>query len=115
MVPAPTSTSCGCCRMQPCSAQKFCRRRMSSWKVSGFFEEDTVSLSNSTEIDSHQSPASPFRLPDFHFARARTKTNGSVQLVEHGHSDQLLIDMPLQYLHQEAAKIGSTLAWPGHA
>src|SRR5579872_1058272 len=34
MVPAPTSTSLCCCSTHPRSAQKVCRRRMSSWKVS---------------------------------------------------------------------------------
>src|SRR5579859_1571082 len=35
MVPAPTSTSYGCCSTHPRSAQKVCRRRISSWNVAG--------------------------------------------------------------------------------
>src|SRR5271167_848662 len=35
MVPAPTSTSYGCWRMHPRSAQKVCRRKSSCWKVRG--------------------------------------------------------------------------------
>src|SRR3954471_24551470 len=33
MVPAPTSTSYGCCNTHPRSAQNFCSDRISSWNV----------------------------------------------------------------------------------
>src|SRR5277367_2763904 len=35
IVPAPTSTSYGCCSTQPRSAQKLCSRKSNCWKVSG--------------------------------------------------------------------------------
>jgi len=33
-VPAPTSTSNGCCSTHPRAAQKLCKRNNSSWNVS---------------------------------------------------------------------------------
>src|SRR5581483_11676057 len=44
IVPAPTSTSYGCCNTQPRSAQNLCKRRISSWNVVGLELAVTIGL-----------------------------------------------------------------------